>query len=92
MLFAEVKLRRITQAEALIILHITRKPNSIIVLLFIEKSRQIIESKQKIIKFYPARLLSFNQSELTYYQRYFIIFRRQRFCCTPQVIDIGPNT
>ena len=35
MLSAEAKLRRITQTEALIIPHILREPNSIIVLLFI---------------------------------------------------------
>ena len=36
-LSVEAKLRRITQTEALIILHNTRKPNSIIVLLFIKR-------------------------------------------------------
>ena len=35
MLSAEAKLRRITQTEALLIPHILREPNSIIVLLFI---------------------------------------------------------
>ena len=48
MLSAEAKLRRITQTEALIILHITRKPNSIIVLLLIERIKTNIWKQTKI--------------------------------------------